>query len=328
MSVAVQTEPVAPGKLIVAPADAAQWVLTQIERGQAIRKQKIRYVEDLEKARERKGEWVKQTNELLKGMFDTESVANEFNTWDVRVLPDYAEVGLFIELFYEEMDQRLARLQSVHRRIPPVAAKPQARFALHTPESAPPPAVLAAGVSSAAPASEGSPTPPAAPAGEADEAIADSSSLAHHGTCLLVMHGELPEAAECVSQFVSQLDFEPVRLQHDAGDSKAAIDTLEAHPDAAFAVILMNAETAAAARRNTENHDGAPLDPRLVFQLGYCVGKLGLRRVCVLFPDGAGAFCDRHGVLFVPIDSAGGWQLQVARQFKRSGIDIDMNRIC
>ncbi len=118
MSVAIQNEPAAPGKLIVAPTEAAQWVLAQLEKGHAIRKLKLRYAEDLEKAREKKGEWVKQTNDLLKGMFDTESIAQEFNTWEVRVLPEYAELSLFIDVFYEEMDQRLMRLTSVHRRIP------------------------------------------------------------------------------------------------------------------------------------------------------------------------------------------------------------------
>jgi len=41
----------------VPPADAAQWVQMQIEKGHAIRKVKLRYAEDLEKAREKKGEW-------------------------------------------------------------------------------------------------------------------------------------------------------------------------------------------------------------------------------------------------------------------------------
>src|SRR5262249_30767010 len=120
MTLAVQ-EPAAvtsPGKLIVPPAEAARAVWTQLERGRAIRKSRIRHAEELEKAREVKAEWVGQTIDLLKSMFDTESVAMEFSIIDARVLPDYAEVGLFIEVFYEEMDQRIARLESVYRRIP------------------------------------------------------------------------------------------------------------------------------------------------------------------------------------------------------------------
>src|SRR5262249_56679388 len=93
---AVQDPPAAaavssPGKLIVPPAEAARAVWTQLERGRAIRKTRIRHAEELEKAREVKAEWVGQTLDLLKSMFDTESVAMEFSIIDARVLPDYAE---------------------------------------------------------------------------------------------------------------------------------------------------------------------------------------------------------------------------------------------
>src|SRR5438270_8497386 len=98
----------------------------QIERGVAIRKTRIRSSEELEKARGRKMEWVTQTHDMLVSMFDTDAVAADFNEWDVRVLPDYAETSEFAELFYEEMDQRLAKLRSIHRRIPvaPPAPRP------------------------------------------------------------------------------------------------------------------------------------------------------------------------------------------------------------
>ena len=117
---AVQNEPVitASGKLIIPPADAARAVWTQIDKGRAIRKTRIRYADELEKAREIKNEWVKQTIDLLRSMFDSEQIAQEFSLWDARVLPEYAELKLFIEVFYEELDQRLLKLESVHRRIP------------------------------------------------------------------------------------------------------------------------------------------------------------------------------------------------------------------
>jgi predicted nucleotide-binding protein len=151
-----------------------------------------------------------------------------------------------------------------------------------------------------------------------------SPSSDQHGKCLLIIHGEATPAVDRVSDFVSRLDFDPIRVESAAGDNGAAIESLEQHPNAAFAVIVLDAHTAASARPGA----GGTVDSRLVFQLGYCVGKLGLRRICVLIPDSGGAFCDQHGVLFVPLDGADGWQLQVARQLKRSGIEIDLNRMC
>jgi uncharacterized protein Usg len=320
VSIAFQNEVVSPGKLVVAPADAAQWVMQQIERGTVIRKAKVRNAEDLEKAREKKSEWVNQTNDLLKAMFDTESVAQEFNTWEVRVLPDYADLSLFIDVFYEEMDQRLMRLNSIHRRIPAV----NGLNGLAVP-STPRPSLAAASAVSAAPAAAVKVSARSAISLAIAEGIsAPAQAGDQHGSCLVLLHGETAAAADRVSEFVSRLDFDPVRVEISHENNAAAIEKFEQNANAAFAMIVLDGPTAASARPGS----GGQVDSRLVFQLGYCVGKLGLRRICVLFPDSGGSFCDEHGVLFVPLDAADGWQLQVARQLRRSGIEIDLNRLC
>ena len=36
---------------------------------------------------------------------------------------------------------------------------------------------------------------------------------------------------------------------------------------------------------------------------------------------------DYDGVLFIPLDAAGGWKLILARELKAAGLTIDMNRI-
>src|SRR4051794_1054101 len=72
---------------------------------------------------------------------------------------------------------------------------------------------------------------------------------------------------------------------------------------------------------------GAPLDRRFVFRLGCCCGRLGMRRAGVLVPEGIPQLPEEHGVMSLPMDAADGWQLQLARQLKRSGIEVDLNRL-
>jgi hypothetical protein len=341
MTLAVQ-EPAAvtsPGKLIVPPAEAARAVWTQLERGRAIRKSRIRHAEELEKAREVKAEWVGQTIDLLKSMFDTESVAMEFSIIDARVLPDYAEVGLFIEVFYEEMDQRIGRLESVYRRIPVNhgagngAARPNGNGnGSGTGSSRLAAAAAAASLQAAAAARAVSPSPAAAaasaesvsPSPVTESRPADPEPLSvEGGSCLLVVHGEGGEAAERMAAFVSLLGFDAERVQADAGDAKAVIEALDARGDSRFAIMLLDGPTAAAVRAGS----GDPLDRRFVFQLGCCIGRLGMRRACVLVPEGIPQLPEEHGVMFLPMDAADGWQLQLARQLKRSGIEVDLNRL-
>jgi hypothetical protein len=63
------------------------------------------------------------------------------------------------------------------------------------------------------------------------------------------------------------------------------------------------------------------------FELGFCAGRLGLKRVFLLHPQGQGAE-DARGLTHVVIDNGGGWQLQLARQLKRAGLGVDLNRLC
>ena len=36
---------------------------------------------------------------------------------------------------------------------------------------------------------------------------------------------------------------------------------------------------------------------------------------------------ETHGIAHLPVDGSGGWQLHLARQMKRAGMDIDLNRL-
>jgi uncharacterized protein Usg len=368
---AVQNEPVvtAPGKLIIPPADAARAVWAQIDKGRAIRKTRIRYADELEKAREIKSEWVRQTIELLKSMFDSEAVAHEFSLWDARVLPEYAELKLFIEVFYEELDQRLLKLESIHRRIPvnhapavgtprlnaareaamraqapeldsandvgPEAGngEPQPQRASRNGNGQPAGAVAprdggraALALTMAGVAGATAPSSSASSSGASSEsgAYADEPAPVVGGNCLLLLHGDGAECADRAATFVSSLGFDATRVQADAGEARAVVDELCESQDTAFAAIVLDSKTAAAARPGS----GDPLDRRFLFQLGCCVGKLGPRRVCVLVPESVACGNEEHGVMIITMDDADGWQLQFARQLKRSGIDIDLNRLC
>ena len=70
-----------------------------------------------------------------------------------------------------------------------------------------------------------------------------------------------------------------------------------------------------------------PITPDFVLKLGYCAGKLGIRRMCMMHSPNQPQVGDTQGISHVPVDPNGGWQLHLARQMKRSGCDIDLNRL-
>src|SRR5437660_6951029 len=106
---------------------------------------------------------------------------------------------------------------------------------------------------------------------------------------------------------------------------KASIDRLGQQTLVGFAMLLVSAEDIAEAQALDQ-----PLSPaarRSAFDMGYCCGKLGPDRVCVLHLSSAGLFHDENGVNYIPIDAAEGWQIQLAKQLRRSGLDVDLNKV-
>lgn len=77
--------------------------------------------------------------------------------------------------------------------------------------------------------------------------------------------------------------------------------------------------------------DSASYRPRarqnVVLELGYFLGRLGRRHVCVLHEPGVEIPSDYDGVVYVPLDPGGAWQLRLAKEMKATAFkDIDLNR--
>lgn len=123
MTLELQAPPVqasvaaAASRLIIPRNQAMSMIRGHLEKGLEIKRLKIRYVPELEKARELKGDWTTAVMTTLKGMFNSDKVADECQNWVGKVLPEYADLNLFIEHFYDEMDQRLRKLHAVLKQV-------------------------------------------------------------------------------------------------------------------------------------------------------------------------------------------------------------------
>src|SRR5687768_12872847 len=98
-------------------AEVAAALRVAIEKGGEIRDRRIRYQEDLDEARIAKLKWTAAALDLLNALFDNSSVADYCNDWVGKIFPEYAELGNFVEQFYEEMEYRLAKLRHVLERV-------------------------------------------------------------------------------------------------------------------------------------------------------------------------------------------------------------------
>lgn len=283
-------------RLIVPRNDALRQLKAFIEKGLEIKRSKIRYVPELERAREAKGEWTTTVMVLLKGLFNTGAVADECQNWHGKVLPEYADLNLFIEHFYDEMDQRLRKLHAVYKRVQEL------------PDDSPRP--LTAAPASAAPANPDFFDVPTAPAAAVARPAVAPTPAPRPKAGALIVHEHDPKSQAAVRDFCTKLGFELAEIAGDHPGGATVVEQLDGCPNLDFGLIL-------------SRHD-APPKP---FELGYCVGRLGLKRVFVLSATDDKLTADEHGLLHIPLDPADGWQLHLARQLKRAGLEIDLNRV-
>ena len=137
-----------------------------------------------------------------------------------------------------------------------------------------------------------------------------------------VIHGRNGELREKVARFLLGLGLEPVILDEQAARGRTLIEKLEAQAPLAFAVVLLTGDDVGGLAA-----EPGGLRPRarqnVIFELGFSIAKLGRARVCALYEEGVELPSDFRGVEYKPLDTAGAWRRQLARELLEAGLHFD-----
>jgi len=139
---------------------------------------------------------------------------------------------------------------------------------------------------------------------------------------VLVVYGRNREMKEQVARFLMKLGLEPILLDEQPALGRTLIEKLEAQAGIAFAVVILTGDDVGglATRPRT-------LRPRarqnVIFELGFSLAKLGRGRVCALYEAGVELPSDFRGVEYMPLDPAGAWRRQLARELLEAGLRFD-----
>ena len=145
---------------------------------------------------------------------------------------------------------------------------------------------------------------------------------------VFIVHGRKEGPREAVARFVERFGLKPIILQEQASGGRTLIEKVEHRSEeVGFAVVLLTAEDLG----GLIDDDPKTFKPRarqnVILELGYFVGNLGRRHVCVLHEEGVEIPSDFHGVVYVPLDSGETWKLRLAKEMREAGLKIDMNLI-
>jgi predicted nucleotide-binding protein len=115
-----------------------------------------------------------------------------------------------------------------------------------------------------------------------------------------------------------------LRDQPDAG--RTILEKFEHYAKVGFAIALLTPDDLGGSQQTPQD---AKLRARqnVLFELGYFIGKLGRRRVCVLHKEGVEIPSDYLGVLYITVDHSSEWKHKLAREMQNAGLPIDLNKV-
>ena len=143
---------------------------------------------------------------------------------------------------------------------------------------------------------------------------------------VFIVHGHDNAAKEAVARFIEKIGFEAIILHEQANSGKTIIEKIEANSNVGFGIVLYTPCDLGASQKQ-KNQLKARARQNVIFEHGYLIGKIGRENVCALVKGDIEKPNDISGVVYIPMDEGDGWKLAVAKEMKKSGYDVDFNKI-
>ena len=143
---------------------------------------------------------------------------------------------------------------------------------------------------------------------------------------IFIVHGHDETSKIKTARFVEKLGFEAIILHEQASSSATIIEKIEANCNVGFGIILYT--PCDIGGKNTS-------DPKLklrarqnvVFEHGFLIGNIGRSNVCALVKGDVETPNDISGVVYVQMDDSDAWCYKVAKELKKAGYPVDLNKI-
>ena len=142
---------------------------------------------------------------------------------------------------------------------------------------------------------------------------------------VFIIHGRDDGAKQTVARFLETLGLEPLILHEQPDKARTIIEKVEDNADVEFAVVLLTPDDVGSLHGEESNLKSRARQ-NVIFEFGYFIGRLGRQRVCSLTKGNVEIPSDYAGVLYIPLDDAGGWKMQLITELKNAGFNVDANR--
>ncbi|HEY3023162.1 MAG TPA: nucleotide-binding protein [Actinomycetota bacterium] len=143
---------------------------------------------------------------------------------------------------------------------------------------------------------------------------------------VFVVHGRSEAPKQAVARFIEQVSsMKPIVLHEQPNRGLTITEKFENYAAAAaFALILLTGDDEGGLLGSGKLHRRARQN--VVFELGFFIAKLGRTRVAVLHEEEVELPSDMSGLLYTPLDAGGAWKMDLAREMRAAGFEVDLNR--
>lgn len=142
---------------------------------------------------------------------------------------------------------------------------------------------------------------------------------------VFVVHGHNKGLKLEVARTLEKMGLVPVILHEQPNSGKTIIEKFEIYSDVGFAVILLTDDDLGKAKSEKDLNKRARQN--VILELGYFIAKLSRKRVCSLYTNGVELPSDLIGILYVELDESGAWKMQLGKELKACGYQIDFNSV-
>ena len=287
-------------KLRVSREEANQKIHAQIEKGQQLHAQQINSDDELTEARRESRKWSDYNKTLLLKLFDNTSIAEDdytdFNEPRPILLassgstPLSDELGDDLRWYQNAMNRSINSLESIHERLE-----------LYEPSDA--------------------------LQRTSDNAGISDTSQPTFSDEVFIVHGHDDEAKETVARFVEHLGIKATILDEEINEGRTIPEKFEEHADeAGYAIVLLTPDDVGSSKDETDSPQPRARQ-NVVLEFGYFWGKLGRKRLCVLYKEGVELPSDMKGIAYVLMDNFDGWKQKLAKEMNRAKLPIDPQKL-
>ena len=143
---------------------------------------------------------------------------------------------------------------------------------------------------------------------------------------VFIVHGHDGEAKERTARFIEKLGFEAIILHEQASRSMTIIEKIENYSnDVGFGIVLYTPDDMGNVKGLAESGElKYRARQNVVFEHGFLIGKIGRENVTPLVEGAIELPNDISGIVYINDKD---WQLDIAKEMKAAGYDIDFNKL-